>query len=352
MSNLVVQIYQHELPVSIVEWCNEAAQEMLEPSFFCSGDWLASAALFERDIEILTVSERESGDLIAVLPLTRARNMLGGVEAKVVGRRFHPDPTGLICKKESLIEASSAIRKFFESELRWDSLTIDWTTEKECTAWGVEGKPQTVAPYLPIGKGFDDILAGFRKKKRYNLKNSVKQLLEARGATVVESRTPEEKLALFREFFELHRLRAQERSLDSSIEGDDFFNHHSNLLRQSEHAKIFALRLKGKTIAVVYGFAFANRFFYYQVAHDPKYGDLSPGKVILYEVIKHYCESGFTEFNFLQGDEDYKGLWTSEKRSLFRMRLERDNRRMAALRGLEGVKSHIKGIRGRLRDGH
>lgn len=352
MSDLVVQTYQNEPPVSVIGWCNEAAQEMLEPSFFCSGDWLSSAARFERDIEILTVSERGSGDLVAVLPLTRERNLLGGVDARVVGRRFHPDPTGLICRKERLTEASLAIRKFFETELRWDTLTIDWTTEKECIAWGVEGKPQTVAPYLRIGKGFDDIVAGFRKKKRYNLKNSVKQLLDTRGATVVESRLPEEKLTLFSEFLELHRLRAQERSLASSIEGDVFCNHHSNLLRQSEHAKIFALRLEGKTIAVVYGFAFANRFFYYQVAHDPKYGDLSPGKVILYEVIKHYCKSGFTEFNFLQGDEDYKGLWTSEKRSLFRMRLERDNRRMAVLRGLAGVKSHIKGIGDRLRDGH
>ena len=47
-----------------------------------------------------------------------------------------------------------------------------------------------------------------------------------------------------------------------------------------------------------------NRFFYYQIAHDPEFGELSPGKVILHEVIRHYCDLGYKEFNFLQGDED------------------------------------------------
>lgn len=352
MPNLSIQTYQNELPIWVVQWCNKFAKEMFEPSFFCSGDWLSSAARFENDIHVITVTEQESGDLIAVLPVIRKRNILGGIDAKILGTRFHPDPIGLVCKKDKLEEAATKIRHHFESDVRWDSLTIDWTTTEECLAWGVEGEKQTVAPYLSIVSGFPEVLGQFRKKKRYNLKASVKKLLEVKGATVTQSLTPDQKQDCFREFFRLHQMRAAERGIESSVEKEDFFEHHSALIEQSDYARLFALTLENRTIAVIYGFEFANRFFYYQIAHDPEFGELSPGKVILHEVIRHYCDLGYKEFNFLQGDEEYKGFWTSEKRQLFRLRLERRNLRVLTFRFLAVVKGHLKRIRKKFRNGH
>lgn len=352
MGNLIIQTYQKKVPVPVVQWCNDVAKEMVEPSFFCSGDWLASAAQSESHIHVITVTDEGSSELVAVLPLTLKRNFLGGTDAKILGSRFHPDPNGLICKKDRLEEIAIKLRHYFDSDMRWDSLTIDWTTAEECLAWGVEGEKQTVAPYLPIDSGFSEVLGQFRKKKRYNLKASVKKLLEVRGATVTQSLTPDQKQDCFREFFRLHQMRAAERGIESSVENEEFFEHHSALIQQSDCARLFALKLDNRTLAVIYGFEFANRFFYYQVAHDPEFGDLSPGKVLLYEVIRHYCDLGYKEFNFLQGDEVYKGFWTSEERQLFRLRLERRNFRVLTFRFLAGVKTNLRRIRKQFRNGH
>lgn len=351
MSNLIVQTYQNELPFPLVHWCNDVAKEMLEPSFFCSGDWLASAALSESHIYVITLTEERSNELVAVLPLTLKRNFLGGTDAKILGSRFHPDPIGLICKKDRLEEIATKLRRYFESDVRWDSLTIDWTTAEECRAWGVEGERQTVAPYLPIDSGFSEVLGQFRKKKRYNLKASVKNLLEVKGATVTGSLAPDQKQDCFREFLRLHRMRAVERGIESSVGNKDFFGHHSTLIQQSDCARLFSLTVENRALAVIYGFEFANRFFYYQVAHDPEFGDLSPGKVLLHEVIKHYCDLGYKEFNFLQGDEEYKGFWTSEERHLFRLRLERQNLRSLIFRLVAGVKKTFQRIRKQFRNG-
>lgn len=352
MRELTVQSYQNQFPQKVINWCNETAPNMAEPSFFCSGDWLASAARFEADTDIITLTEAQNDDLVAVLPLTKSRNRLGGIDAHVIGARFHPDPLGLICSKNNLAEASSHIRRYFETKVKWDSLTIDWTTASELEAWGEKGESQTVAPYLSIGNGFEAVLGQFRKKKRYNLKSSVKVLLQDKGAFVVECETPKDKLDCFGEFFKLHRKRAQQRGIKSSVEGREFYEHHSTLLQNSANTRLFALKLEGRILAVIYGFEYAGRFSYYQVAHDPEFGDLSPGKVILFQVIKHYSDNGFTEFNFLQGDEEYKALWTSDKRALFRLRLEHRNLRTMAYRCRARAKRKLKILRDRVRNGH
>jgi CelD/BcsL family acetyltransferase involved in cellulose biosynthesis len=352
MSNLNIQIYQNEFPDALVQWCNNIAQVMCEPSFFCSGDWIASAMRFEQYVEIIVVSEGVTQDLVAVLPVGIKRNFLGGIDGRMLGVQFHPDPVGLVCKKERRTEAAAKIRHYFKAELNWDSLTIDWTTGAECEAWGAAGEKQAVAPYLQIDIGFAEVLARFRKKKRYNIKASVKQLMEVEGASFMECITQEEKQVCFQEFFRLHQMRAQERGIESSVTGSDFFEHHSTLLRESDYATIFKLEIDNQMLAVIYGFAFSNRFFYYQVAHNPEFGELSPGKVILYEAISHYSNLGYKEFNFLQGDEEYKGLWTNEKRQLFRLRLERRNLRTLTFRILGVMKSCLKRLRKRLRYGY
>jgi CelD/BcsL family acetyltransferase involved in cellulose biosynthesis len=317
---------------------------MPTPSFFCCGDWLKSAMQFEDETRIITVFSNQK-EIVAVLPLSMTRNLLGGTVAHFLGSRFNPDPLGLICATENIAEAATCIRNYFENETDWDQLTIDWTTHKECKYWNVEGEAQSIAPYLTLEDGFEGVLHSFRKKKRYNLKASVRKLMEDRSAKVVYCETSEEKLAFFDEFFILHERRAQERGINSSLKSKAFRDHHKQVIKDSDYARIYALRLDGQTISVVYGFLFADRFYYYQVAHDPEFAKFSPGKVLLFKVIENCSELGCKEFNFLQGDEDYKRFWAQEKRQLYRLTLEKENFRMQSLHWISNMKHKIKLIR-------
>ncbi|OEY67756.1 hypothetical protein BG841_15850 [Marinobacter sp. X15-166B] len=176
--------------------------------------------------------------------------------------------------------------------------------------------------------------------------------MEEHNAEFVWCETVGEKLTCFEEFLILNEKRATERGIQSSVARDSFRQHHRRVIENLPNARIYCLRLDGDTIAVVYGFLFAARFFYYQVAHDPAYGHLSPGKVLLFRVMTVCAEQGCKEFNFLQGNEAYKSFWADQSRPLFQLKLEKDNWRVWLLRRFNRTKNWLKTIRDRSHHGH
>jgi CelD/BcsL family acetyltransferase involved in cellulose biosynthesis len=351
MSDLKVKCATGTIPAEILEWCTATASSMSTPSYFCTGDWLSSAQRHSSDLRILSVYSNQDR-MVAVLPLVLKKTFLGGTVARFLGSEFHPDPLGLICAQENLVEVAACIREYFQSDTKWDRLVLDWTTREECDAWGLNGHIQTVAPYLPLDRGLDSVLQSFGKKKRYNLRAAVRKLLDEKGAEVVCPLIPEEKVVLFEEFLALHKKRSQEKGIRSSILEQDFQDHHKQLLASSNFSRIYALRLQNTTIAVVYGFSFANTFFYYQVAHDPSFGDLSPGKVLLFKVIQNCSELGCQEINFLQGNEEYKKYWSNHERQLYSLELERSNYRAVLSRYFQVILKRLRAFKGQLRNGY
>ena len=85
-------------------------------------------------------------------------------------------------------------------------------------------------------------------------------------------------------------------------------------MRDQKRIWLRILKTENETIAAYYGFVFENRVFYYQLGLDPQWQSHSPGMVILYEVIREAFAGDFREFNFLQGEEEYKYKWTKTHR--------------------------------------
>ena len=131
----------------------------------------------------------------------------------------------------------------------------------------------------------------FKKKKRYNLRAMVRQLQDAGGELVTSSdtRTHQEFLEAL---FLLHRRRPKERKLESSFEGPHVEVLHRRLVLESASARFYGIRLNHQMVAVIYAFERSDRFFYYQIAHDPDYGTLSPGSALLFLVLEDYCAGG------------------------------------------------------------
>jgi CelD/BcsL family acetyltransferase involved in cellulose biosynthesis len=163
---------------------------------------------------------------------------------------------------------------------------------------------------------FDDLLKEFKKKKRYNLRAMVRKFNDAGGQLVISRNKGSHKFFL-EALYSLHRKRTKERAIVSSIEYPRIKMLHRRLVEESEKIWFYGLKLNNELIAVIYGFEFDNRFFYYQIAHDPDYGELSPGSVLLFLVIEDCCSRGCSEFNFLQGNESYKEIWTKDSRILY-----------------------------------
>ena len=73
-------------------------------------------------------------------------------------------------------------------------------------------------------------------------------------------------------------------------------------------------------IAIMVAFEVAQRVSLYQSARltDKRWREAST--VVIAEAISDACKRGFSEVDFLRGDEDYKRNFTSERRQLVRLR--------------------------------
>jgi CelD/BcsL family acetyltransferase involved in cellulose biosynthesis len=324
--------------------CTEMAQRMAYPSFFCSGDWLkASAENLCPEDKLLFLSVKLKGHIKALLPLVYKRNVLGGRDLRFLGTDFYPDPVGLISAPIDRSSCAKALKDYLMTVPGWDRFFLDWVLEDELVEWNLPGKPVSVEPFKPLLQNFNDLLEEFKKKKRYNLRAMVRKFLDAGGELVTSTDHSTHK-SFLDALFSLHQKRAAERALASTFEGPRVEAFHRCLAQHAERVRFYGLRLNYHLVSVIYGFEFGNRFFYYQIAHDPDYGDLSPGSVLLFLVIEDCCSRGVKEFNFLQGDENYKGVWTKESRLLYRGAFKRGTWRSHLLDLLDQVKGAFKRI--------
>jgi CelD/BcsL family acetyltransferase involved in cellulose biosynthesis len=66
------------------------------------------------------------------------------------------------------------------------------------------------------------------------------------------------------------------------------------------------LELGDDAIASTFGFELDGRFYLYNSAYEPEAARLSPGLVLVSELVKESIARGLASFDFLRGRERYK----------------------------------------------
>jgi CelD/BcsL family acetyltransferase involved in cellulose biosynthesis len=66
------------------------------------------------------------------------------------------------------------------------------------------------------------------------------------------------------------------------------------------------LEISGRAVASTYGFEFDKTFYLYNSAYEPDAARISPGLVLVSELVKGCIAKGFEVVDFLQGPERYK----------------------------------------------
>jgi len=337
----VEQLHQEDVH-EIWPKCTALAQSMSYPSYFCSSEWL-SAALenLAPDDKLHFLAVKDQVTVMALLPLVAKSNALGGRDLHILGVDFFPDPLGLICNPINRSACAIAIKNYLHSMSGWDRLVLDYVYEDELVAWELPGKPQSTQFFKRLPDNPDELMGEFNPKKRHNLRTMVRKLMK-NGGSFIPSTDKDSQKHFLNNLFSLQQKRTEEKSLACTFEGHRVESLHRFLVDHADHVRFYALNINGQIAAVIYGFEFCNTFFYYRVAHDPAYGHLSPGSVLLFLVIEDCCLRGMKEFNFLQGNESYKLFWAKDSRVLYRAELLNDTFRANTLNALEKGKWLLK----------
>jgi CelD/BcsL family acetyltransferase involved in cellulose biosynthesis len=66
------------------------------------------------------------------------------------------------------------------------------------------------------------------------------------------------------------------------------------------------LEIGGRPVASTFGFQIERKFYLYNSAYEPDAARLSPGLVLVSELVKESIDNGLELFDFLRGPERYK----------------------------------------------
>ena len=95
--------------------------------------------------------------------------------------------------------------------------------------------------------------------------------------------------------------------------------------------RIYRLRLKERTLAVVYTLCEGSTVFCYLQGYDPQFASLSPGTHLMFSAMEDAMLSGMKKFDLLRGEESYKHHWRAQSEATHRIQLSRAGKSAAAL---------------------
>jgi CelD/BcsL family acetyltransferase involved in cellulose biosynthesis len=316
------------------QW-NELLRDSTSDCPFLTAEWLQAwwAHLAgSRTLHIITV--RDAGDrLVAIAPLMAVHGPLGifrRLEFLGTGNAGsdYLDVIARIGYERAAVQAIADAIKQDHAALRLDHLSDSSTAltladELAGQGWTSRRTPVSVCPIVTLaGHTWDSYLGSLGSSHRANFRRRQRGLAKQFDMCfepVTGDAARAEALAALIGF---HRQRfGSDGSAFASPALEAFHADATGRLDDQGWLRLFALKLNGDIAAVMYGFFYNSRFYFYQHGFDAQYEPFSIGLVLMGLTIQAALEEGAIEFDMLYGTETYKRLWARDERQLTKVQL-------------------------------
>lgn len=313
----------HSVNAISAEWDALLEQSSCNRAFSCSKWFLAAFEIFPQ-LKCLVLVARRDGVLAGIMPLVL------DIDNRTAGfSRNWSDYHDIIVREGDIKAAAGlldlAVRgagdydKVLLKRIRLDSnclqaaqhLHSDWNSPKELF---VSEKVVKYA-YADLTCGYDVYRKKILSKKfRHNLR-TIRNNATRRGIVAGELRPEEwEPEQITRIFLSVHSTRfGDQTALRSSI---SFIEKLFPPLFADGRMRVFALLSEGRAVGMHVGMVGKNSIFGWNGGFLPEVQGLSPGNLVLEEAVRQACLSGFDEYDFGWGDQEYKDRWTTNIREV------------------------------------
>jgi CelD/BcsL family acetyltransferase involved in cellulose biosynthesis len=273
---------------------------------------------------------RRDGRVCAIAPLMFERAQMYGLPVRRL--RFlqndHTPRSDVIVAEHAEDSYRALWHAMQDGSSRWDVLQLSQipgdsiSRERFRTLAADEGRQTGVwesgaAPYLQLPSSWDAFTNSLSSKFRQNLRNRLGRL----------SQLGEPALEVVGEPEAIRAAKADAQRLEDSgwkstegtaIASDTSVEHFYTLLTERAGEcpwlKLLFLSVGGRRIATAYAAVYANRLFLLKTGYDPDCAKCSPFKLLTYFAVRHACEQGYSELDFLGDSEPWKLEWTSKTR--------------------------------------
>ncbi len=181
-----------------------------------------------------------------------------------------------------------------------------------------------VCPVIELPATFDAYLDSLDKKQRHELR---RKLRRAEGAEVqIYTVGPDADLtAEVDDFLALLQKSTPEKHAWLNDARRAVFQEAAAAGLAAKTLQLLFLRIEGQKAATLFNFAYKNRIWVYNSGLDPdNFSWLSAGVVLTARAIEQGIEQGYTTFDFLRGNEEYKYRFGAKDTLIYRLHLQKD----------------------------
>jgi CelD/BcsL family acetyltransferase involved in cellulose biosynthesis len=274
-----------------------------------------------RALRVLCVRAAD-GRALCILPLYTEPAPVAGRRARLLGDGVvGSDYLGAIGDARAL-EGRLALDDADTMELT----DLDVDLRHACTGWqAVTLAPRYVCPFARV----DDFQAyvdarpgGFGRQ----IAQRARRLARLPGFRLEIHDDPDERT--LDTLFALHRERwaAEGGSQGITSPRVELFHRRAIALCAGRGwVRVGLLFVDNQPVAAGYAFVRGGRFSWYQsgLRMDPALRRHSAGMVLMVEMMRRAADHGATDFDFLHGEEPYKGIWATSRRTTHMLRARR-----------------------------
>lgn len=226
------------------------------------------------------------------------------------------------CEREVLFAIFQAIEQLDEwTTLDLTDLPATSVLHRTRLALFATGHDQCSSFLLPATG--DELLQHLSKRQRANLRQAHSRIQKAGGA-LVEVAKPETLTDFLEDLFRLHATRWARAGQPGVLADDRVKAFHPKAapeLLAHGILRLYRLRFKNQTAAVLYSLFANSTVFCYLQGYDPEFAALSPGTYLMFAVMEDAILSRMKKFDLLRGEESYKQHWRAQTEATSRIQL-------------------------------
>jgi CelD/BcsL family acetyltransferase involved in cellulose biosynthesis len=276
------------------------------------------------DLRLLCVHDGD--ELIAIAPFVLARGRLGWPSRlEFLGTGYAgSDYLDVIVRDGRDADALNALSCALEATRL--SLRLRHVSERAVSVQLSEGLANRrwvhattadgVCPVISLaGHTWDSYLGTLGAAHRANVRRRLRTLDRTFRVRFEQVRSDAARRDALEALVRFHRRRYVARGGSTAFARRDLEAFHEDSTRHALEAgwlRMFVLRLDDAIAAVMYGFLYDRRFYFYQHGFDDRFGSHSIGLVLMAMTVRAAIDEDADAFDLLWGDEAYKALWARD----------------------------------------
>jgi CelD/BcsL family acetyltransferase involved in cellulose biosynthesis len=274
---------------------------------------------FKEGKDLFLMTMKRDSETIAIVPLYR-RTDTGKKVLRFIGGIELTDYLGPICSLEDRETVADALVEWLATtDVEWEEFdahnmpvplgfTETLVERADAKGFRFEIEQEETSAVLPLPSDWDSYLASLVSKERHELKRKRRRLEREHPDARFRTATPETLDADFQTFVEMHRGAEGHKGHFMRPEIATFFRRLADAFMPLGWLRLDLLEIGDTAIASTFGFQIERKFYLYNSAYEPEAARLSPGLVLVSELVKGSIEEGLELFDFLRGPERYKYL--------------------------------------------